>query len=86
MRGETGSVIIPAAASLGISKKNKNKTLGRSVRMTTTVTTMSAAGGTMTMTGTFKIGEDRMRSTNTVAILDAPEPVRRSREPLNAKR
>ena len=54
--------------------------------MTTTVTTMSAAGGTMTMTGTFKIGEDRMRSTNTVAILDAPEPVRRSREPLNAKR
>jgi hypothetical protein len=44
-----------------------------------TTTMMSAAGGTMTLTGTFKAGEDRMRSTNTVAILDVPEPVRRSR-------
>jgi len=44
-----------------------------------TTTMMSAAGGTMTMTGTFKAGEDRMRSTNTVAILDVTEPVRRSR-------
>jgi len=27
---------------------------------------------------TFKEGEDRLRSTNTVAILDVPEPVLRS--------
>ena len=32
--------------------------------------------GTMSMTSTFKSGEDRMRSTNIVAVLDVPEPVR----------
>ena len=38
--------------------------------------TMSTAGGNLT--GTFRVGEDRLRSTTTIAILDAPEPVRRS--------
>ena len=44
--------------------------------MATTGFGMSTMGMVSTLGGTFKDGEDRLRSTNTVAILDVPEPVR----------
>ena len=36
-------------------------------------TTAGTTGG-RTLTGTFRTGEDRLRSTNAVTVLDVPEP------------
>ena len=55
---------------------NKKKAFSNRLPNGPGMTATMSQGGTMSLTGTFKAGEDRLRSTNIVAILDVPEPVR----------